>query len=91
MNQKKTDGTINIGEREQERVRTLSIVQQLAQGKWLHLPNGQKIGMGQDMSVGFVFTMSDGAEHIGGLSTMDLCQLNKLLNEHNIGMAIPNY
>ncbi len=73
-----------------EIARTLSIVQQLAQGQRLTLPDGQQIGMGQDMSIGFVFAKANGNAHIGGLSTMDLCQLNQLLNEHDVGMAIPD-
>lgn len=81
-------GLVNLGATDHEIARTLSIVQQMAQGKRLHLPNGQKIGMGEDMSIGFVITKANGVAHIGGLSTMDICQLNRLLNEHNIGMAI---
>jgi hypothetical protein len=92
MNQKKKHGTEIPGaiEYQQQIARTLSIVQQLAQGKRLRLLNGQRIGMGEDMSIGIILTKADGVEHIGGLSTMDLCHLNWLLNENNIGMAIPD-
>ena len=70
--------------------RTLSIVQQLAQGKRLTLPTNQVIGMGEDMSIGFLIQHADGEERIAGLSIMDLAQLNQLLNEYNIGLAIPS-
>lgn len=74
----------------EDHIRTLSIVQQLAQGKRLTLPTGQVIGMGEDMSIGFLIQRAGGEECIAGLSTMDLAQLNRLLNEYDIGMAIPN-
>jgi hypothetical protein len=68
--------------------RTLSIVRELAQGKRLNLEVGT-VAMGQDMSIGFIHT-KEGGDFISGLSTMDLCELNKLLNTHKIGMAIPD-
>ena len=73
-----------------DHVRTLSIVQQLAAGKRLTLPTGQVIGMGEDMSIGFLIQRADGEERVAGLSTMDLAQLNRLLNEYDIGMLMPN-
>jgi hypothetical protein len=73
-----------------EHVRTLSIVQQLAQGKVLTLPNGWEVAMGEDMSIGFPWKDAEGRVYIGGLSTMDLAELNRLLNEYGIGMAIPS-
>ena len=68
---------------------TLAIVRELAQGKRLTLSDGLVIGMGEDMSIGFVIVGSDGSEHIAGLSTMDLCQLNQLLKRYDVGMVIP--
>lgn len=72
-----------------DRARTLAIVRQLAQGKHLTLPSGQVIGMGKDMSIGFVMIDSDSIEHIGGLLTLDLSELDQLLTEAQIGMPIP--
>lgn len=69
--------------------RTLAIVKQLSQGKKLNLPNGYKIGMGVDMSIGFVMIDSTGKEGIGGLSTMDLKQLDQLLTAWNINHPLP--
>ena len=46
--------------------------------------------MGEDMGIGFLIQRAGGEERIAGLSTMDLVQLNRLLNEYNIGLAIPN-
>lgn len=71
-----------------ERSRTLQIVKLLAKGKRLSLPDGTQIGMGEDMSIGFVLTGSDGVETIGGLSTMDLSQLNTILNQEEISFPI---
>jgi len=68
--------------------RTLSIVRRLAEGKVLNLPNGSRIGMTEDMSIGFIMENSEGAYMVAGLSTIDLKQLNALLNKHNIGMCI---
>ena len=72
-----------------DHIRTLSIVRKLAEGKTLKIGDFT-IGMGADMSIGCIMTNPDGEQHIGGLSTMDLAQFNKLLNEHNIGSIIPN-
>jgi hypothetical protein len=71
-----------------EMARTLSIVRMLAQGERLKLPIGT-VAMGDDMSIGFVLTKSDGAEILGGMSTMDLKQLNGLLNKYGANMVIP--
>ena len=51
--------------------RTLAIVQQLAKGMWLTIPDVGTIGMGEDMSIGFMLEI-DGEAHVAGLSTMDL-------------------
>ena len=72
-----------------QHVRTLSIVRQLAQGRILTLPTGGTIGMGKDMGIGFIMTESDGEERISSWPTMDLRQLNQLLEQHKIGMVIP--
>jgi hypothetical protein len=65
--------------------RTLAIVQQMAQGKQLTLPDyPYPIGMTEDMTVGFIFNGG-----ISQLSEMTLRELNSLLNKHGIGMPIP--
>jgi hypothetical protein len=74
---------------DESRARTLAIVNELAQGKQLFLPVGT-LAMGADMSIGFVLEGSDGVEYVLGLSTMDLRELNMLLDEYNVGMVIPN-
>jgi len=71
--------------------RTLSIVRQMTQGKHLTLPNGVKIGMADDMTIGVVGTKDDGEDFVFGMSSMDLKQLNELLTKHNIGCAIPDH
>lgn len=70
-----------------EHARTLAIVRELAHGKKLSI-DGRTIAMGEDMSIGFEITGSDGEIRIGGLSTMDLAQLNNLLNQHNIHFPV---
>lgn len=74
-----------------EFTRTVSIIKELYSGKRLHLGTGHTIAMGEDLSIGFVFrNMTTGEETVGGLATLDLKQLNQLLNENNIGMVIPD-
>jgi hypothetical protein len=60
----------------------------MAQGKTLTLPNGGELGMGEDMSIGFLLHHRDGSVTIGGLSTMDLALLDQLLTEQGIGLPI---
>lgn len=67
--------------------RTISIVKQLADGKILKLPCGE-IGMGEDMSIGFLYTREDGSQVIGGLATIDLKQLNDLLIKYEVSIII---
>ena len=69
--------------------RTLAIVNLLANGKQLTIPKLGTIAMGKDMTIGLVFKKSDGTEYIFGLSTMDLAELNSLLDRYEIGMPIP--
>lgn len=66
--------------------RTLSVLKQMADGRILRLPIGM-IGMGEDMTIGFILTHEDGTQTIGGLSTLDLKQLNQLLNKYEIGFS----
>lgn len=69
--------------------RTLAIVRELAQGKHLVLPCG-KLGMGEDLSIGFLLDDGHGHQTIAGLSTMDLRELDQLLTRHGIGFPIPS-
>ncbi len=73
---------------ETEHARTLSIVKQLVQGNQLTIPNVGTIAMAEDMSIGFIGKDLDGNEFVSSLSTMDLAQLNKLLNDEEIGTVI---
>lgn len=67
--------------------RTMSIVRQLAKGKQLTLSDRIKLGMGEKMEVGFVIRWHDGHETIA--DDLSLRQLNELLEEYGIGIAIP--
>jgi len=69
--------------------RTLSIIMKLAKGQILTLPDGIKLGMAEDMFIGFIITDQDGNEGIGRFSELTLSQLNKILDENNIGSGIP--
>ena len=71
------------------RARTLAIVNLLARGKQLKLPGLGTLGMGKDMTIGLVFKKADGAEYVFGPSTMDLAELNEMLDRCEIGMPIP--
>ncbi|MCP4539459.1 MAG: hypothetical protein GY832_20165 [Chloroflexi bacterium] len=70
--------------------RTLAIVREMAHGKILTLSDGHRIGMGEDMTIGYMAKYPDGKEFISGLATMDLAQLNDLLEKEGIGMPIPD-
>jgi len=69
-------------------IRTFSILKELRAGKTLKLSIGE-IAMGEDLSIGFIVINSKGEKSIGGLSTMDLKELNILLEREGIGLAIP--
>ena len=69
--------------------RTLSIVREMAMGKQLTLPTGDKVGMGENMMIGAVYVDSNGNEGISPLSSMDLQQLDYILTKYDIGHAIP--
>lgn len=60
--------------------RTLAIVRRLSEGEIVKLPGGQTIGMGEDMTIGFMAEYPGGEWRISGLSTIDLKQLNNELN-----------
>ncbi|XCN71874.1 MAG: hypothetical protein Q3M24_16415 [Candidatus Electrothrix aestuarii] len=70
--------------------RTLAVIRLLASGETITVGDFE-IGMGEDMSIGPVFNGSDGEKHISGLSTMDLSQFHKLLNDHQVGHPIPKF
>jgi hypothetical protein len=70
--------------------RTMSVVRELSAGKMLTLPDGKRIAMGADMSIGPVIEVH-GEETVAGLATMDLCELNDLLDRHGIGDAVPSH
>ena len=70
-------------------VRTISIIKELAKGKTLSVGTFT-LGMGEDMSVGFlcVYGMGEGTMAV---SSMTLDELNSFLNKHEIGLVIPTY
>lgn len=64
--------------------RTIRVVKELSEGKVLHLPDGSgTIAMGEDMSIGFCYQVHN-RYCISPLATVDLKQLNELLNKHDI-------
>ncbi len=71
-----------------DHARTIAILKEMANGKIIKIGD-YEIGMADDMSIGAIMTKSNGQQHIGGLSTMDLAQFNTLLNKYDIGMPIP--
>ncbi len=70
-----------------DHIRTLAILKNLSKGQQLTIPNIGTIAMAEDMSIGFIAKDADGNEFIMNLSTINLAQLNKMLNDHKIGMA----
>lgn len=68
--------------------RTLAIVRQLARGKRLHLPDGSRIAMGQDYTIGLIYEIR-GKDTISPLAEMTFSQLNTICEKHRIGPIIP--
>jgi hypothetical protein len=62
--------------------RTLAAVRRLSEGEQIKLPTGHTIMMGEDMTIGYALEYPDGSFRISGMSTIDLKELNALLNEH---------
>ena len=73
----------------QELNRTIFIIREMAEGKTLKLSDGFTVGMGEDMSIGYLISHEDGSTTIGGLSTLSLCELNTLLNYHDVWGILP--
>lgn len=62
--------------------RTLAAVRRLSEGEQIKLPTGHTIMMGEDMTIGYAIEYPDGSFRISGMSTIDLKELNVLLNKH---------
>ena len=55
----------------------------MSEGKQLDVGDF-KIGMGEDLSIGFVMSNSKGETSISGFSDLTVKQLNSLLDKHNV-------
>lgn len=66
---------------EQQLNRTLSFIKRFFEGKHLTLKDGSKIGMGEDLTIGYIMTNTLGAEGISPMATLDVKQLNDILNK----------
>jgi len=72
-----------------DHARTLAILREMAKGKALDLPTGQRIKMADNMAVGFAHKNAQtGVEMISELAEMTFRELNDVLNQHNIGPPI---
>lgn len=78
-----------MDDREMRTGRTLSIVRQMAKGRLLTLPDSHVVGMGEDMTVGFVVTIR-GEEGVSSISEMTLRELDELLTKADVGFPIPS-
>lgn len=65
---------------EQQLRRTLAVLHRLAEGEYVQLPDGSRIMMGEDMSIGFAVEHRDGWR-ISELATLDIRALNSILND----------
>lgn len=70
--------------------RTMAVLTDLFAGQQVTLADGHRIGMGIDLTVGFILTHADGSETVGGLEDLSLKQLNQLLERAGIGFPLPN-
>lgn len=68
--------------------RTIAIIRRMGEGEHVVLPSGYRIGMGVDMSIGFMHG-SDEEWSVSGLSTLDIKELNEILNKNEIYFPIP--
>lgn len=65
--------------------RTLAVVKLLHEGKTLTLPSGFKLGMAEDLEIGFVMHKVDTMEdYVSTFTTFTLSSLNNLLNKEDI-------
>ncbi|MCP4394873.1 MAG: hypothetical protein GY804_11505 [Alphaproteobacteria bacterium] len=62
-------------------IRTISVIKQLSEGKTIEI-EGLKIGMGIDMSIGVVGKDKNNTSWLFGYSTINLTELNSLLNNN---------
>lgn len=65
--------------------RTMAIVREMSTGKRITLKSGLVIAMDESMKIGPVLRLPDGEEHVAGLSTMDLSELDRLLTLEGVG------
>lgn len=69
-------------------VRTLAVLRELSKGHTLWLPfSGQELGMGNDMSVGFVYDMDTKGKRI--VNDFSLSEINDLLEKNDVGLPLP--
>jgi hypothetical protein len=74
---------------EQQLKRTIECVELLANGKFLRLEDGQIIAMSDDMLIGYVLNVN-GELLMSELSTIDLKQLNDILNQFPLSYFVSN-
>lgn len=67
-----------------EAKRTLAIVNKLAEGQKLVLPDGTSIGMDGEMNIGYISQLEDGTDVFLDILTISLSELNNILNIFNI-------
>jgi len=67
-----------------EFTRTLSTLRRLADGEHITLSDGRKIGMGKDMSIGFI-TAVKGRKYI--INPFGLEVLHQILTEESLGLV----
>jgi len=73
-------------------IRTLSIVRDMIDGKVLVLGDGSRIGMADDMTIGYLMRNAETGEEVitaGIPASMTLADLNRILDRWKIGFAIP--
>ena len=63
---------------------TITIIKQMYNGKLLTLPDGNKIGMGEDFSIGFVIRKNTETYGISTLSTLSFKDLFDIVVKYNI-------
>jgi len=78
---------MNMNDFDTQFFRTLSIVKQLATGKFLSLPESRRIGMGENMEIGYLIRLAGEEDRVVGELTLK--DLNDICEKHGIGFVIP--
>lgn len=63
--------------------RTCSAIRRMSEGGHITLSDGHRLAMGEDMSIGYLYSSSEG-DKVSPLSSLTFKELNDILNKEQI-------